>query len=156
MPLTDNPDDPRIVRGGYDTKPILQHEVYLVLSKEERTKGFIRPLRLSYVHVGRSICGDTSVVLEKEPPGGKVFACSELPGHEGEHTSWMPITIEEALRGRVGGCGSVTTMGIELAETYARQPDFYGATYCATCMMHRPVGAYGEFVWDGTNEKVGT
>jgi len=49
----------------------------------------------------------------------------------------------------------VTTMGRELAETYARKPDFYGATYCVGCQRHRPVGADGEFVWyDGT--RVGT
>lgn len=52
-------------------------------------------------------------------------------------------------------CGSVTTMGAALAETYARQPSFYGATYCATCRMHRPVGEQGEFVWSDGN-KVGT
>jgi hypothetical protein len=57
-------------------------------------------------------------------------------------------------------CGSVTTMGPAIAETYARQPSFYGATYCCTCRMHRPVGADGEFVWvepDGADgSKVGT
>lgn len=55
-----------------------------------------------------------------------------------------------------GGCGTVTTMGTSLAETYARDPSFYGATYCVGCMMHRPVGADGEFVWDGTDQAVGT
>ena len=53
-------------------------------------------------------------------------------------------------------CGAVTTMGLALAETYARQPAFYGSTYCASCGKHRPVGPDGEFVWDGTQEKVGT
>jgi hypothetical protein len=58
-------------------------------------------------------------------------------------------------------CGSITTMGLAIAETYAREPHFYGATYCATCGMHRRVGVDGEFVWcdaDGstTNVKVGT
>lgn len=52
-------------------------------------------------------------------------------------------------------CGAVTTMNIGIAETYARNPNFYGATYCVKCMKHRPVGPDGEFVWgDGT--KVGT
>ena len=52
-------------------------------------------------------------------------------------------------------CGTVTTMGTALAETYARQPTFYGATFCVSCSMHRPVGPDGEFVWlDGS--KVGT
>ncbi len=44
-------------------------------------------------------------------------------------------------------CGQVTTMALPLAETYARRPGFYGATYCATCRQHRPVGADGEFHW---------
>lgn len=46
-----------------------------------------------------------------------------------------------------GGCGAVTTMGLAIAETYARR---------VRCSMHRPVGPDGEFVWDGTDERVGT
>ena len=53
-------------------------------------------------------------------------------------------------------CGTVTTMGTAIAETYARHPDFYGATYCVKCQGHFPVGADGEFVWADTDEKVGT
>ena len=52
-------------------------------------------------------------------------------------------------------CGGVTRMGQALAETYARQPDFYSGTFCANCRAHFPVGADGEFVWFGTDEKVG-
>lgn len=80
------------------------NETYLVLSEEERAKGFVRPVRNVYVH--------------------------EL-------------------------CGTETRMGSELAETYARDPSFYGATYCVRCRLHKPVGEHGEFVWlDGS--KVGT
>jgi hypothetical protein len=53
-------------------------------------------------------------------------------------------------------CGVVTTMGVALAETYARDPYFYGGTFCAGCRKHFPVGDDGQFVWDGTDEKVGT
>lgn len=53
-------------------------------------------------------------------------------------------------------CGVMTTMVRELAETYAAQPGFYGATYCAGCRAHFPVGADGQFTWAGTDEKVGT
>ena len=54
-------------------------------------------------------------------------------------------------------CGAVTTMGRALAETYARDPHFYGATFCATCRNHFPVGEDGEFVWsDDPAVKVGT
>lgn len=53
-------------------------------------------------------------------------------------------------------CGAVTTMAHPIAETYATRPTFYGATYCATCRMHRPVGPDGEFTWDRDGSKVGT
>lgn len=54
------------------------------------------------------------------------------------------------------GCGTVTTMGAAIAETYAREPGFYGGTYCCGCSTHKPVGPDGEFVWEGTNQRVGT
>jgi len=47
----------------------------------------------------------------------------------------------------LGGCGAVTHMGLAIAETYAKRPRFYGATYCAGCGKHRPVGERGEFEW---------
>lgn len=58
-------------------------------------------------------------------------------------------------------CGAITTMNYTIAATYARQPNFYGATYCVKCSKHRPVGENGEFVWcdehgNPTDEKVGT
>lgn len=57
----------------------------------------------------------------------------------------------------LGGCGAVTRMNRAIAETYARTPEFYGATYCVGCRMHRPVGEHGEFVWVGAvDQKVGT
>ena len=43
-----------------------------------------------------------------------------------------------------------------LPETYARDPAFYSGTFCVACGNHFPVGEHGEFVWDGTTEKVGT
>lgn len=82
-----------------------QQKGYVVLSEEERMKGFVRPVRQSYKH-------------EK--------------------------------------CGTITTMGIALAETYARDPNFYSGTFCVGCKNHFPVGEKGEFVWEGTTEKVGT
>lgn len=53
-------------------------------------------------------------------------------------------------------CGAVTTMAVAIAETYARKPWFYGATYCTRCRMHLPVGENGEFVWLDDGTKVGT
>jgi hypothetical protein len=50
-------------------------------------------------------------------------------------------------------CNAVTTMGLALAETYARDPTFYGGTFCCVCHTHFPLD---EFVWEGTAEKLGT
>lgn len=44
-------------------------------------------------------------------------------------------------------CGTITIMGKALAETYARNPTYYGATFCVGCGDHYPVGASGEFDW---------
>lgn len=159
--VTDDPNDPRIKRGGADETPVPQNDAYLVLSEEERAKGFVRPVRRSYVHVGI--------------PGPTYPLRKLTPEEHQRHDQWGYIRYEEypqpnpdgsSAIGRfwtqkeldiVGkGCKTVTTMGHALAETYARQPGFYGATYCVACSMHRPVGAVGEFIWDGTNERVGT
>lgn len=53
-------------------------------------------------------------------------------------------------------CGASTQMGLAIAETYARDPNFYGGTYCIRCCSHFPVGADGEFIWNDNGEKVGT
>jgi hypothetical protein len=55
-------------------------------------------------------------------------------------------------------------MALGIAETYARDPSFYGGTYCASCRDHFPVGTTGQFVWSvprkevalGHYDKVGT
>jgi hypothetical protein len=52
-------------------------------------------------------------------------------------------------------------MGLGIAETYARDPQYYGSTFCARCGGHFPVGPSGQFVWGDTaegskEEKVGT
>lgn len=43
-------------------------------------------------------------------------------------------------------------LGIPLLATLVGQARGAGVG----CMRHRPVGADGEFVWDGTSERVGT
>ncbi len=106
--LTNDPNDPDLTHG-VDEVPTPMADAYLILSEEERAKGFIRPVRRSYMHLI---------------------------------------------------CGQVTTMSLPLAETYAREPHFYGATYCIECRKHCRVGYNGEFVWmeNGatTDLKVGT
>ena len=156
--ITSDPNDPGVQRGPADTKAVDQSDVYLVLSNEERAKGFVRPVRTSYVHVG--ISGPRFPLRDLSP--------EEVKGHERHGyikkeeypKSELPVVsrlwTQEMLDGIDNGCQTVTTMGRELAETYARNPQFYGATYCVGCNMHRPVGGDGEFVWDQTEERVGT
>ena len=97
MSLTTDPKDPRLEHYTGPEKPGPQAEVYLVLSEEERAKGFVRPVRKTYTH---------------------------------------------------DKCGALTGMGLALAETYARDPKFYGATYCCACRAHFPVA---EFKWEDGN-----
>jgi hypothetical protein len=79
-----------------------QHASYWVLNKEERAKGFVRPVRSKYMHKA---------------------------------------------------CGTFTTMGTALSETYARDPSFYTATFCVKCGTHFPVA---EFFWADTSDVVGS
>lgn len=99
-----------------------QHDGYIVLCPDERAKGFIRPYRDAYKHVGRS----------------QVLVSDDGTEFQG------PV---------VGGCGSVTTMGQALSETYARDPNFYTHTFCVNCNRHLPVA---EFVWTADGQQVGS
>ena len=92
-PVTD--DHREIKKNG-------QQKAYVVLTKEERDKGFVRPVRKTYLHKT---------------------------------------------------CDTTTTMGDSIAETYARNPKFYNGTFCHKCSDHFPLD---EFVWDGTEEMVGS
>lgn len=47
------------------------------------------------------------------------------------------------------GCGAQTRMGDKLAESVARDPEYYGATFCASCGDYFPVE---EFEWAATGE----
>ncbi len=53
-------------------------------------------------------------------------------------------------------CGTVTTMPIACAKTYAANPGFYGSTFCCRCRDYFPVGENGKFVWLDYATKVGT
>lgn len=124
-----------------------QHKDYVILCEEERAKGFVRPYRDSYIHVGRSVCANT--VGRKPKLGGNRNVCGLPFGHEGKcdgpfFTLSQPEHAALLLSHRKGGCGTLTKMSQPIAETYARDPSFYGATYCCACMKHLPVN---EFEW---------
>lgn len=83
----------------------------------------------------------------------------------GQHKAYWILSDAERAKGFIRPvrrsykhltCGTKTTMGEKIAETYAADPKFYGATFCCCCGGHFPVGENGEFVWWGTDEKVGT
>jgi len=146
MSTTTDPNDPRLTHGS-DTVPTPQAEVYIVLSEEERTKGFVRPYRDVYTHVGQQPKGTTRELTadEKERYAEFGYVCFE-PYHKSE----LPLTGRFWTQTQLDAkaCNSTTTMSRDLGETYARNPKFYGATYCAHCRMHRPVA---EFRWpDGS------
>lgn len=162
MGLTTDPQDPRLGHG-MDENPVPQNEVYLVLSEEERAKGFVRPVRNSYVHVGRDLSyykGVHRILTEdqqKEYPDKKYVAVmTSLTKEDGSFLGGPYVTQKEldawTNNQHVDGCGTSTKMGQALSETYARNPKFYGSTYCVHCQKHLPVN---EFVWEGTNIKVG-
>ena len=109
MSITTDPEDANLRK----IRPDGQQESYLVLSEEERAKGFVRPVRTKYRHLA---------------------------------------------------CGTVTTMGLAIAETYARDPKFYGGTFCCHCGKHFPLqhwdrekgAAVDAFVWDPDGSPVGS
>jgi hypothetical protein len=135
------------------------HRDYWVLSEAERAKGFVRPVRRSYQHVG--IAGPQHPVRDlteaekaRWGDGTGYVKFEAYPASEAPRTGrfWTQEELDKVGK----GCFTVTTMGTVLAETYARDPKFYGATFCCGCRTHLPVGPGGEFVWAGTEERVGT
>lgn len=77
-------------------------KAYVVLTPEERAKGFVRPVRNSYTHLK---------------------------------------------------CSQPTQMSQDIAETFATDPKFYNGGYCIHCRGMFPLS---EFVWTGTEERVGS
>lgn len=161
MGTTNDRNDPRLQQIGPDG----QQAAYLVLSEEERAKGFVRPVLQTYRHVGRP--GPKHPLRDLDDVEAKRYAGTEYvkfeaypdaPVYPGESRTTGRYWTQRELD---GGCQTNTTMGLEIAETYARDPGFYGGTYCARCLAHYPVGPDGEFVWVDqrgrvTNERVGT
>lgn len=98
---TTSGENPAKVRSE-QTEKVGQHKAYLILCDEEREKGFVKPVRHSYLH---------------KP------------------------------------CGTETRMGNAIAETYARDPHFYGATFCVGCNAHYPLS---QFSWLPDHEPMDT
>lgn len=148
MPVTTDPNDPRL--KNIESSGI--QEVYLVLSEEERAKGFVRPYRDVYKHVGiRPENPLTDLTPEEHERYDKYgyIKFEKYPETESGITNGRFWTQKQLN----SGCGGETRMGQALSETYARNPKFYGATFCSTCGTHFPVE---EFIWTVDGKRVGS
>lgn len=93
---------------------------------------------------------------------GKAGAPQPINPETGQHKAYFVLSEHERKKGYVRPfrrsyqhivCQGVTTMAASIAETYARDPKFYGTTFCVSCEEHFPVS---EFVWEYTKEIVGS
>lgn len=157
--LTTDPKNPKLHETKEDSN---QNKAYIVLSDEERGKGYVRPVRRSYLHVGAPpLEGRDKVepfseedILENNVKYAEKKYIGLLPVYdkEGKRLGAKYVT-EEDFKGKPA-CNTTTTMAQILAETYARDPKFYGSTFCSSCNNHFPVK---EFVWtENVSERVGS
>ena len=129
---------------------------YVVLSEEERAKGFVEPLRMSYVHIGPPKPTNLRELTEEEKVRYEGFGYAMFEENTDPNSALVGTYWTQERLDRLNGCGGVTTMSRSIAETYARDPSFYGGTFCSKCRDHFPIGEKGEFVWEGTDQRVGT
>ena len=151
--ISGNPPDPDYADKGNAPQPVKangQHADYYVLCDEERAKGFVRPVRYSYMHTGlpapKYPLRDLTATEHEQYDQYGYLKFEEYPPAAGCGVGryWTQPMLDRLNK----GCGTTTSMGQKLAETYARDPYFYGATFCCACGTHFPVA---EFVWeDGT------
>lgn len=156
------PENPDTAPAPTDrTLPDGQKADHWVLCEAERAKGYVRPVRLEYRHVGRP--GPKYPLIDLDAEQLKRFEHLTEPYIKFEKfpKSMLPSTgrywSQKDLDAIDKGCGQRTTMPSACAETYAREPGYYGKTFCCTCGDYFRVGADGEFIWtDGSGERVGT
>lgn len=154
MSLTTDGNDPELHEDRGDG----QNKKYIVLSDEERAKGFVRPVRNGYIHVGMpEPKTPLRYLTTKEAEEFKQYGYVAYEEYPAGSSSLGRYWTEAEIASVGKGCGTMTIMVKAIAETYAREPRFYGATYCMGCRKHLPVGEHGEFVWaDAEDERVGT
>ena len=84
----------------------------------------------------------SGITTDRSDPGlGKT-------GPNGQNITYLVIPEDDRNRGCVRpvrsqyihkACGEVTSMGSAIAETYAKDPSFYNATFCCRCGKHFPL-----------------
>jgi hypothetical protein len=133
--------------------PQARHFAHLLLSKagdadretRERTEAEARR-RAAEIPVDRScrVLTDGSPVTPKH---------REIDPATGQQKGYVVLCDAERAKGFVRPvretyrhltCGTTTTMGRKLAETYARDPGFYSGTFCVRCAGHFPLD---QFEW---------
>jgi len=134
-----------------------------------------RPIRLDLddtqdveeeVEAVREQLRHTATVKDIPPAPGFEHASAPQPKRpDGQHDDHWVLPEEERKKGHIRPvrqkyrhlkCGSVTSMPLACAETYARDPKYYAQTFCYACGEYFPVGPDGQFVWDDDATKVGT
>jgi len=80
----------------------------------------------------------------------------------GQHKDYWVLPEDERAKGFIRPyrdtyyhtvCQATTTMSRPLSETYARDPSFYGSTFCVSCRAHFPVS---QFRWMLDDKIVGS
>ena len=86
---------------------------------------------------------------------------------DGQQESYIVLSSDELAKGYVVpyrrstvhvACGTLTRIPEACAVTYARDPGFYGGTFCCACGKHFPLVAPDgsrAFTWDEDGEGVG-
>lgn len=98
--------------------------------------------------------------------------CIKLIRPDGMQECYLVLPEEERQGGHIRPlrlsyqhvvCGGVTSMSKGIAETYAKDPSFYGGTYCVNCGTHfdlrkwmhitvdKPIELVLQFKWLGTD-----
>lgn len=120
--------------------------------------GFKRPVRLKYQHVGapppKNPLRDLTAEEQERYDKYGYVKYEEYPKGDSAVVGrfWTQADLDKYGK----GCGVVTSMPRQIAETYAADPSYYGSTFCCGCGTYFPVGPNGEFVWENTDERVGT
>lgn len=73
--------------------------------------------------------------LKKVLPNGQLETYLVIPEDDRQRGCIRPVRSEYVHK----ACGNSTRMGLAIAETYAKNPKFYDATFCCRCGKHFPL-----------------
>lgn len=148
-----NPDDAPTPTD--ETRPDGQKSDHWVMCPGEIIKaGFKRPVRRKYQHVGIAPPANLRDLTPEEHERYDKYGYVKYEEYGPERAPVCGAFWTKVDLAKIGnGCGVVTSMPVAIAETYAANPGYYGSTFCCGCGTYLPVG---EFVWNGTQDRVGT